>query len=160
LKWKKKGIPNLDHPTRTPSKLTELKDNNCKHTAIIKKLIKVSFKIKAVVPLPGSLTNNNKLPVGDENPLNATITSNSNKNPGKQNKALKLENVPFRPAKHVLGNNITTDHSNVQTNVPNPMILGKPQPDFSVPTTPMGEKQPLMDAIQDSSLYSGLTQVG
>jgi hypothetical protein len=91
-------------------------NNKCKHTAIIKKSIRVSFKIKAVVPLPDSLTNNSKLPVRDENPLNATITSNSGKNPGKQNKASKLENVLFRPAKHVLGNNVTTtDHSNIQT---------------------------------------------
>jgi hypothetical protein len=39
LKWKKKETPNLDHPTRTPSKLTELKDNKYRHMAIIKKSI-------------------------------------------------------------------------------------------------------------------------
>jgi hypothetical protein len=34
----------------------------------------------------------------------------------------------------------------------NPMIPEKSQPDFSTPITPTREKQPLMDAMQDSSL--------
>jgi hypothetical protein len=48
---------------------------------------RVSAKIKAVVLLPGSFTNNSKLPVEDKDPLNNIITSNSGKNPGKQSKA-------------------------------------------------------------------------
>jgi hypothetical protein len=107
LKWKKREIPNPDHPTRTPYEITELKDNKCKLIAIIKKSMasnktkcpnpkeikeppkptRVSAKIKAIVLLPGSLTNNSELPVEDKDPLNNIITSNSGKNPGKQSKA-------------------------------------------------------------------------
>jgi hypothetical protein len=133
LKWKKREIPNPNHPTRTHYELTELKDNKCKLIAIIKKSMtsnktkcpkikeppkptRVSAKIKAVVLLPGSFTNNSKLPVKDKNPLNNIITSNSGKNPEKQSKASKLENVRFKPVKCVIGSNVTTtDYSNVQT---------------------------------------------
>jgi hypothetical protein len=93
LKWKKREIPNLDHPTQTPYELMELKDNKCKLTAIIKKSMasnKTKYpnpkeikglpkptrvSAKAVVLLPGFFTNNSKLPVEDKDPLNNIITS-------------------------------------------------------------------------------------
>jgi hypothetical protein len=69
------------------------KCHNPKKIGYPPKLTKVNIKIKVIILLFSSLNNNSKLLVENENLMNTTITSNSDKNPRKQNKASKLENI-------------------------------------------------------------------